>query len=51
MPADEHCTAFRDVAPQAPLHFLVICKRPISMLADARAEDATGPMHDTDGDT
>ena len=37
---DEHCLAFRDVAPQAPLHFLVICKQPIGKLADARAEDA-----------
>jgi histidine triad (HIT) family protein len=37
---DEHCIAFRDVAPQAPLHFLVVPKRPLGKLADARAEDA-----------
>jgi histidine triad (HIT) family protein len=37
---DEHCIAFRDVAPQAPLHFLVIPKRPVAKLADARPEDA-----------
>lgn len=38
---DEHCLAFRDVAPQAPVHFLVIPKRPIVMLADATGGDAT----------
>ena len=31
--------AFRDVAPQAPLHFLVICKRPVARLVDAGAAD------------
>lgn len=37
---DELCIAVRDVAPQAPLHFLVIPKLPVAKLADARAEDA-----------
>jgi len=37
---DEHCLAFRDVAPQAPLHFLVIPKAPVARLADASASDA-----------
>jgi len=37
---DDRCVAFRDVAPQAPLHFLVIPKRPIRSLADATADDA-----------
>lgn len=36
---DEHCVAFRDVAPKAPTHFLVIPKRPIARLADAAPED------------
>jgi len=36
---DEHCLAFRDVAPQAPLHFLVVPKRPIARLADAAPAD------------
>jgi histidine triad (HIT) family protein len=36
---DERCLAFRDVAPQAPTHFLVIPKRPIARLADATLED------------
>lgn len=37
---DEHCVAFRDVHPQAPLHFLVIPKRPIARLGDAGPADA-----------
>lgn len=36
---DHLCLAFRDVAPQAPTHFLVIPKRPVAKLADAGAED------------
>lgn len=38
---DEHCVAFRDLHPQAPLHFLVIPKRPLRTLGDAVAADAT----------
>lgn len=37
---DEHCVAFRDTAPQAPLHFLVIPKRPLRSLGDAEPGDA-----------
>ena len=37
--ADEHCLAFRDVAPQAPVHVLVIPRQPIPELAQANAED------------
>ena len=37
---DEHCVALRDVAPQAPTHFLVVPKRPIASLADATEADA-----------
>lgn len=36
---DERCLAFRDVAPQAPLHVLVIPKKPIPMLAKAEDKD------------
>lgn len=36
---DEHCLAFRDVAPQAPLHFLVIPKRPLVGLREAGPAD------------
>lgn len=34
---DEHCLAFRDVNPQAPVHILLIPKEPIAKLADADA--------------
>lgn len=35
---DEHCVAFRDVAPKAPVHLLVIPRKPLESLA-AMAED------------
>ena len=37
--ADDLCLAFRDVQPQAPVHVLVIPRRPIAQLADATSED------------
>lgn len=37
---DSHCLAFHDVAPQAPIHVLVIPKKPIASLAEANADDA-----------
>lgn len=33
---DELCLAFRDVAPQAPMHILLIPKEPISQLNEAQ---------------
>ena len=36
---DDHALAFRDINPQAPLHVLVIPKKPIDMLSSALAED------------
>ena len=36
---DDLCLAFRDVNPQAPTHILVIPKKEIPRLADAREED------------
>ncbi len=36
---DDQCLAFRDVNPQAPMHILVIPKKPIDMLANATTED------------
>ena len=36
---DDLCLAFHDVAPQAPVHVLVIPKRPISSLAEVAAGD------------
>lgn len=32
---NEHCLAFRDVNPQAPVHVLVIPKVPVASLAEA----------------
>jgi histidine triad (HIT) family protein len=37
---DELCLAFHDVAPQAPVHVLVIPKKPIESLEQLSAEDA-----------
>ncbi|KAA0194580.1 hypothetical protein HAZT_HAZT004640 [Hyalella azteca] len=36
---DEKCVAFNDVNPQAPVHFLVIPRKPIAMLSSAQDED------------
>lgn len=36
---DERCLAFRDVNPQAPMHILVIPKKPIDMLSHAEKQD------------
>ncbi|NNC23615.1 histidine triad nucleotide-binding protein [Salinisphaera sp. USBA-960] len=36
---DDHCLAFHDLNPQAPLHVLVIPKQPIPRLADATNND------------
>lgn len=45
IPADvvhetDEVLAFRDIAPQAPVHVLVIPKRRIAKLGDAQVEDA-----------
>jgi len=37
---DDRCLAFHDVAPQAPVHVLVIPKQPIASLAEATEADA-----------
>jgi histidine triad (HIT) family protein len=36
---DELCLAFKDVHPQAPVHVLVIPKKPIARLSDAESQD------------
>jgi histidine triad (HIT) family protein len=38
--ADEQCIAFRDVAPQAPVHILVIPREPVVNLLEAGPQDA-----------
>src|SRR6185295_15718133 len=37
---DDLCLAFRDVNPQAPTHVLLIPKKEIPRLVDAKSEDA-----------
>lgn len=36
---DAHCVAFRDINPGAPLHILLVPRKPIPRLCDATAED------------
>ena len=36
---DELCLAFKDIAPQAPVHILLIPKKPIPKLVDATPQD------------
>ena len=36
---DETVLAFRDIKPKAPVHVLIIPKRPIPRIAEAKAED------------
>ena len=43
---DEQCLAFRDVAPQAPTHLLVIPKRQIPMISDAVDSDQNVNFND-----
>ena len=36
---DEHCVAINDIHPQAPVHVLVIPRKPIPKLSDAADDD------------
>lgn len=44
---DDHCLAFHDVSPQAPVHVLLIPKKPIRTHADVTDADAAvlGHIH------
>ena len=42
---DELCLAFRDIAPQAPTHILVIPKQHIASVAEITAENAGVVAH------
>ena len=37
---DDHCVVLRDVNPQAPVHLLVIPKKPIPRVGEASPEDS-----------
>ena len=36
---DEQCLAFKDINPQAPVHLLLIPKKPLDMLSNAKPAD------------
>lgn len=36
---DEHCIAFHDISPQAPVHLLVVPKKPIPRIGAAALDD------------
>ena len=37
--SDDKCLAFRDIQPQAPIHILVIPRKPLKSLLEAQQED------------
>jgi len=43
---DEHCVAFPDIAPQAPVHVLLIPKAPLASLAEVAAAGAPAAQRD-----
>ena len=49
---DDKCVAFKDVSPQAPVHFLVIPRKRIPMIEQAEDEDIfePPPLFDEDED-
>jgi histidine triad (HIT) family protein len=37
---DERCVAFHDIAPQAPVHILVVPREPVARIAEATPDQA-----------
>ena len=37
---DDQCVAFRDINPTAPMHILLVPRKPIARLCDAQPDDA-----------
>jgi histidine triad (HIT) family protein len=42
---DDQVVAFRDIRPQAPVHVLIVPRKPIPRIADARTEDQPALGH------
>jgi len=38
---DDHCIAFKDIAPLAPTHLLIVPNKPIPRIAETTPEDAS----------
>lgn len=38
---DDQVVAFKDIKPQAPVHVLIVPRKPIPRIAEARTEDAS----------
>jgi histidine triad (HIT) family protein len=36
---DDHVLAFRDINPQAPVHIVIVPKKPVPRIAEAQADD------------
>lgn len=36
---DDHCVAFRDIAPQAPVHILLVPRKPIARIGETGTDD------------
>ena len=45
---DEHCMVIPDINPAAPVHVLVIPKKPLAMLSDADEDDQLLLGHHSD---
>ena len=37
---DEHCLCLRDINPQAPVHLLLVPRKPIARIAEAQVQDS-----------
>lgn len=42
---DDLCLAFKDISPQAPLHILIVPKKPLPRIAQAGADDGATLGH------
>jgi histidine triad (HIT) family protein len=42
---DEHCIVIHDIDPQAPIHCLIIPKKPIPRIAEAESSDQSALGH------